>query len=77
MMTSTPTGPFAAIVQQTHAERRGSGFIAKCPAHEDRNPSLSIKEGGDGRVLLFCHAGCPTENIVAALGVGDERFVPA
>jgi len=35
----------------------GSGWSARCPAHEDRQASLSIAEGEDGRVLLKCHAG--------------------
>lgn len=33
------------------------GWIAKCPAHDDRTASFSISEQG-GKVLLFCHAGC-------------------
>jgi hypothetical protein len=43
-------------------------FIARCPAHDDHDPSLSVKEGTDGRVLLKCHAGCTTDEIIAALG---------
>jgi len=39
---------------------------ALCPAHEDRKPSLSIKRD-ENRILLYCHAGCSTEAIVAAL----------
>jgi len=48
---------------------RPPGRIAICPSHEDHSPSLSVAEGSDGRVLLFCHAGCSLENIVAALGL--------
>lgn len=48
----------------------GNGsWIARCPAHDDRNPSLSVAQGDDGRVLLKCHADCSTEEIVAALGL--------
>jgi len=47
----------------------GKGWTARCPAHDDRNPSLSIGEGDDGQVLLKCHAGCETESVVAALGL--------
>jgi len=46
-----------------------SGWTAKCPAHEDNNPSLSIKEGDGGRVLLKCFAGCSFESIVATLSL--------
>lgn len=41
---------------------------ARCPAHEDRNPSLSVR-GIEGQVLLYCHAGCETTAVVAALGL--------
>jgi hypothetical protein len=50
-------------------KRSGDGWVAVCPAHEDRSPSLSITEGRDGRVLLNCHAGCQPSAIVAALGL--------
>ena len=40
---------------------------ALCPAHDDREPSLHISEGDDGRVLLKCFAGCSNPNIVATL----------
>jgi hypothetical protein len=49
--------------------RSGDGWIARCPAHNDRHPSLSINEGTDGRVLLHCHAGCSVEAILAAQGL--------
>jgi hypothetical protein len=45
----------------------GKGWIALCPAHEDRKPSLRIAEGSDGRVLLHCFAGCSPEEIVRAI----------
>lgn len=51
----------------------GRGYIARCPSHSDRCPSLSIAQGDDGRVLLYCFAGCEVENICEAIGltVGD------
>ncbi|MBN2563136.1 MAG: DUF3987 domain-containing protein [Phycisphaerae bacterium] len=51
------------------AKRNGRSWIAQCPAHDDRRPSLSISEGDDGRALLCCHAGCAVEAIVEALGL--------
>ena len=48
---------------------RGSddrGYSSKCPAHDDRNPSLSIGQGHDGRALVYCHKGCTLEEIAAA-----------
>jgi protein tyrosine phosphatase len=44
-------------------------WIARCPAHEDRSPSLSIKELNDGRILIHCHAGCGANNILDSIGM--------
>jgi hypothetical protein len=52
-----------------HARPCTGGWIARCPAHEDRSPSLSISEGRDGRILLHCFAGCGVEQICAVLKV--------
>jgi hypothetical protein len=50
--------------------RNGNGcHMAKCPAHADSNPSLSIRED-NGRILLHCFAGCSVEAICAVAGVG-------
>lgn len=45
-------------------------WIASCPAHEDRNPSLTLKQESDGQVLARCHSGCDFHAIVGAVGVG-------
>src|SRR5829696_2226959 len=47
----------------------GEAYQALCPAHDDREPSLSVAEGEDGRALLKCFAGCETKDVVAALGL--------
>lgn len=44
-------------------------WMCKCPAHEDRGPSLSIREMDDGRVLIYCFAGCGTGDVLAAMGL--------
>ena len=44
-----------------------TGWVACCPAHEDMNASLSITVNKNGTVLLFCHAGCKYEAIIAGL----------
>ena len=46
----------------------GNSYMAYCPAHDDRHQSLSVKEV-DGRLLLYCFAGCSLENILDALGL--------
>lgn len=49
--------------------KSGKSFKALCPAHCDKTPSLSVKEGDDGRVLIHCFAGCQIDDIVAATGL--------
>jgi len=49
--------------------RAGAGWVALCPAHDDRRPSLSVSEGPDGRILLYCFGGCPTQHVLAAMGL--------
>ncbi len=67
----------AAIVAEALGGRRcGAGWVARCPAHDDREPSLSIRDADDGKVLVRCHAGCSQEQVVAALrdrGLWDGR----
>src|SRR5262249_27396640 len=55
-----------SLARALEARRSGSSWMAKCPAHEDRNPSLSIREV-DGKVLLHCHAGCTQCAVMDAL----------
>lgn len=45
-------------------------WIARCPAHADRSPSLSIRETDDGRVLVHDFGGCPAVDVLAAVGLG-------
>lgn len=44
------------------------GWVARCPAHADRSPSLSVGVGEDGKILLRCFAGCAVDEIAASLG---------
>lgn len=44
-----------------------NGWLARCPAHDDGRPSLTVGYGRDGRVLLHCWAGCAFEDVVRAL----------
>ena len=55
----------------------GSGkYVARCPAHDDRSPSLAIKDCDDGRVLVHCHAGCETEDVLSAVGLTFADLMP-
>ena len=51
-------------------------WIANCPAHEDRCPSLSIRELDDGTLLLKCFAGCSATDVVSAVGLELRDLFP-
>jgi putative DNA primase/helicase len=57
--------------------RRGEHLESRCPAHEDRKPSLSISVGRDDRVLVKCHTGCQLDEILAALGMARRDLFEA
>ncbi len=57
-------------------KKTGAGYMALCPAHADKNPSLSVGEGDDGRVLVRCFAGCSTEAVCASLGLTLKDLMP-
>jgi hypothetical protein len=58
-------------------KRTGPGrWIAKCPAHDDRQPSLAVRELDDGRVLLHCFAQCAVEDVLAAVGLTFDTLFP-
>jgi hypothetical protein len=57
-------------------ERRPGQWSARCPAHADRSPSLSIKERDDGALLLRCWSGCSVDQIVGAVGLDLADLFP-
>lgn len=58
-------------------KRNGSHrYLARCPAHEDRSPSLSIYLPDDGKVLVHCFAGCVPADILAAVGMSLADLFP-
>ncbi len=72
-----PSEPVARVLSRVQDAKPSSrGWIVRCPAHDDRTPSLSIAQGDDGRVLLKCHAGCTHQAIVAALGIEERELFP-
>lgn len=67
-----------AILAKLHdVTRTTNGWSARCPAHEDERPSLSIGAGDDGRVLVHCFAGCTPEQVVGAVGMQMADLGPA
>jgi len=66
------------ILSQLQGVRKsGQGWIARCPAHDDRNASLSLKITEEGRLLAHCFSGCSFQEIREALGLVGERFAPS
>ncbi len=65
------TSPADLLISRLdRVQHRGNGrWLACCPAHGDRSPSLSIREQSDGTLLVHCFAGCPTDAVVEAVGL--------
>ncbi len=61
------TSPAAAIAKALGGRKAGAAWMARCPAHDDRAPSLAITSAKDGKVLVRCHAGCDQRDVIAAL----------
>lgn len=55
------------IARALGGRKVGAGWIARCPAHDDREPSLSIRDADSNKVLVCCHAGCDQRRVIAAL----------
>ncbi len=51
-------------------------YSARCPAHHDRTPSLSVGAARTGSILLTCHAGCDVESVCTALGITQADLFP-
>jgi hypothetical protein len=54
---------------------RGS-WLCRCPAHEDKSPSMTVRECDDGRVLVHCFAGCGVSEILGAVGLEFDALFP-
>ncbi len=67
-----------ALREHGHEPKRaGNGWTCRCPAHDDRTPSLSIHAGDDGRALVNCHAGCTVDAVCGAIGLRSaDLFIP-
>ncbi|MCL6558880.1 MAG: hypothetical protein K6U74_08775, partial [Firmicutes bacterium] len=64
------------LVRLDGVKKSGAQYTALCPAHNDTEQSLSVKQGDDGRILLNCFVGCDVENIVGALGLKLADLFP-
>ena len=70
--------PIDAVLHRLEKVKRVAPdkWQALCPAHDDKRPSLSVREAEDGRVLLKCWTGCGAAEIVSALGLSLADLFP-
>jgi hypothetical protein len=79
--TTTHERPIDRVLDALRAhggsvKQSGGQWMCTCPAHDDRNPSLSVKQGDDGRVLLKCFAGCSVDAVADALALEMRDLFP-
>jgi hypothetical protein len=55
---------------------RNGSWTAQCPAHDDKSPSLSVRETEDGRVLVHCFGGCAVHEVLGAIGMDLTDLFP-
>lgn len=71
-----------AVIEQIverlqHVRNNAKGrYMACCPSHEDRSPSLQITEQPNGRVLIHCFAGCGGADVMEAIGMSLKDLYP-
>ena len=70
--------PFENLLSRLMGVKKRSSeqWSARCPAHDDRSPSLSVREAPDGRVLLNCWAGCSAQAVLSSVGLSFEDLYP-
>jgi KaiC/GvpD/RAD55 family RecA-like ATPase len=78
-MSQAPRGDVGGTLGQVLANlqqvrRAGRGFLACCPAHDDRSPSLNVTTNDRGDVIMKCYAGCEFGDVVAAIGMKPEQL---
>lgn len=59
--------------------RKGSvknSWIACCPAHDDKSPSLSVREADNGTLLIHCFSGCDANSVLGAVGLTFDDLFP-
>jgi hypothetical protein len=69
--------PIDALLARLEGVRRhGVNYVARCPSHQDNQPSLSLTVAPDGKVLVHCFSGCETDSILLALGITWQDLFP-
>lgn len=71
--------PTERLLRLLHGVRKTGpeSYVARCPAHDDRRASLSVRRGDDGRVLVHCFSGgCSASSIVGSVGLDVRDLFP-
>lgn len=70
--------PIDAVLSRLESVRRTGNetWLARCPAHADKRPSLSLRDTDNGAVLIHCFAGCTVHEVVGALGLEASDLFP-
>lgn len=67
----------ALLSRLEKVKRTGNGtWLACCPSHADKTPSLTVRELEDERVLVHCFAGCDVEQVLGAVGLDFDALFP-
>lgn len=67
----------AILSRLVRVKPTGQGrWLTCCPAHNDKSPSLAVREIDDGTVLLHCFAGCDIASIMSELGLDHSQLFP-
>ncbi len=75
--TGAPPDVDALLSRLERVRQYGKGWSARCPAHQDRQASLSVTIGNDGRILAHCFAGCAIGDVLGAVGLAVGDLFPA
>lgn len=65
---------FLSLLQKVR--KNGKDYVACCPSHQDKSPSLTIAERDDGRILIHCFAGCSADEVMGAVGLELKDLMP-
>lgn len=71
----SPIDALLARLERVKQTKPGQ-WIARCPAHQDKSPSLSVKQCDDGTILLYDFGGCSPADILAAVGLELADLFP-
>lgn len=72
---SAPAETLLARLENVREIRPGQ-WLARCPAHQDKSPSLSVKETSDGVILINDFAGCSSHDVLASVGLEFKDLYP-